>query len=235
MRIVRVALALLCAGCAGHYVTPGGSVRLSDINREDVAAVAALKPSPHFPANIAVARVQAPQYVSHSSAGYGVGKFSLVPTQELLSDADLDGLGHWPSVAGVVTVNRLLLPTRLDSLEDLRIAAAKLHADVLLVYTVDTTFRIQGRAYGSLALISLGLVPDRDAYITSTASAVFTDVRTGYTYGAAEATAKSQGLTNVWGTRDTIDRKRLDAERQATALLLIQAATTWTGIAEQYR
>ena len=144
MKVVALALALLCAGCAGHYVTPGGSVRLSDINREDVAAVAALKPSPHFPANIVVARVQAPQYVSFSSAGYGTGKFSVVPTQELVSDADMEGLDHWPSVAGVVPINRLLLPAQLESLEDLRVAAAKLHADVILVYTVDTTFRIQG-------------------------------------------------------------------------------------------
>jgi len=117
----------------------------------------------------------------------------------------------------------------------LRLAAAKLQADVLLVYTVDTSFEIKGRGYGPLSVISLGLIPDRDACITSTAAAVFTDVRTGFTYGVAEATAKASDLSNAWDSSDAVDKKRLEAEHQAFALLLAQAEKTWTGIAQQYR
>jgi hypothetical protein len=94
-----------------------------------------------------------------------------------------------------VPINRLLLPPKLDSLDDLRLASAQVQADIVLVYTLDTSFRIQGRGYGPLAAISLGVVPDRDAYITSTASALFIDVRTGFIYSVAESTAKASGLT----------------------------------------
>lgn len=233
MRTLLPAVVLICAGCAS-YVTPGGAARFDDINRADIAEIAARKPSPNFPARIAIARVQAPGYRSHSADGHGEGRYTVVPTQELLTEAQLEAMGRWPSVAAVAPVSRLLLPTRLDSLEDLRLAAAKLQADVLLVYTLDTSFRIQGRGYGPLAAISLGLAPDRDAHITSTASALFTDVRSGFVYGSAETTARASGLTSVWGSHGTIDRKRIEAEGQAFAQLLSDMERTWAGIARQH-
>lgn len=103
-----------------------------------------------------------------------------------------------------------------------------------MVYTIDTSFRVQGRAYGPLSAISLGLAPDRDAHITSTASAYFSDVRTGFVYGVAEATAKATGLTNFWDSGNTIDKKRLETEQQAFMLLTTEAEKTWSGIASQY-
>lgn len=78
------------------------------------------------------------------------------------------------------------------------------------------------------------MVPDRDAYITSTASALFTDVRTGFVYGLSEATAKSTGLTNAWGSSGTVDLKRIEAEQEAFKLLIPQLEKTWVGIARQY-
>jgi hypothetical protein len=234
MKIVALLLALLCAGCAS-YVTPGGSVRLSDIDRADIAAAAARKPSPNFPARLAIVRVQAPRYYSYSGQAYGGGQYSVLTTQELLGDTDVKSVESWPSLAAVVTVNRLLLPDRFDSLDDLRLASAKLQADVLLVYTMDTTFRVLGRRYAPLSPISLGILPDRDAFVTSTASAVFVDVRTGFVYGLAEGSAQVSNLTNIWSSRTTIDRKRLEAEQQSFAKLVTAAATTWDGIVRQYQ
>jgi hypothetical protein len=43
------------------------------------------------------------------------------------------------------------------------------------------------------------------------------------------------GLTNAWGSRDTIDRKRLEAEKQAFENLLLESAKTWKGIADRAR
>ncbi|MBX3335677.1 MAG: hypothetical protein KF876_16220 [Nitrospira sp.] len=227
-------LLAVCSGCAA-YVTPGGSVNLADINRSDITEVATRKPSPNFPARLAIARVQASQYKSYTSDSYGNGRFSVVTTQELLSEDQLEHISQWPAVAGVAPINRLLLVSQnMDSLDDLRVPAAKVQADVVLIYTIDTSFRIQGRTYAPLSPISLGLIPDRDAHITSTASALFTDVRTGFIYGLAEATAKSTGLTNIWGTSDTIDSKRLEAEEQAFRLLIPELEKTWVGIAKQY-
>ncbi len=120
-------------------------------------------------------------------------------------------------------------------MNDLRLVAAKVQADIIFVYTLDTTFRIQGRGYGPLAVLSLGLVPDRDARVTSTASAVFMDVRTGFIYGLGEATARASGLTNVWSSSDTIDKKRLEAEQEAFDQLISEAGITWAGIVRQYQ
>jgi hypothetical protein len=234
MKVVVFALMLICAGCAS-YVTPGAGVRLQDIDRPDIAVAAARKASPNFPARLAVVRVQAPQYRSYSSESYGNGRFSVLTTQELLTEAHLSSIQAWPALAGAVPINRLLLPPKLESFDDLRLSAAQLQADVLLVYTLDTSFRIQGRGYGALAAISLGLVPDRDAYITSTASALFIDVRTGFIYGVAEATAKTSGLTNLWSSRSTIDKRRVEAEQRAFDGLMTQAAATWKGIAAQFQ
>jgi hypothetical protein len=80
MRLVLFALMLICAGCAS-YVTPGAAVRLQDIDRPEIAAAAARKASPNFPARLAVVRVQAPQYKSFSSESYGNGRFSVLTTQ----------------------------------------------------------------------------------------------------------------------------------------------------------
>lgn len=209
-------------------------MRLQDIDRADIAEAAARKPSPNFPARLAVARVQATGYKSYSAEAYGAGVFSVVTTQELMTDGQMQAISGWPSVAGVAPVSRLLLPASLRSLDDLRLSAAKLQADVLLVYTLDTAFRINGRGYGPLTAISLGIVPDRDAHVTATASALFIDVRTGFIYGVAEATAKASGLTNFWSSSDTVDRKRLEAEREAFGLLLAEAGKTWARIAGQY-
>ncbi len=233
IRAFSIALVLCCSACAS-YVTPGGPVKLADINRTDVAEAASRKPSPNFPARIAIIRVQAPAYRSYSSESFGSGNFSVVTAQELITEEQFDAFNRWPAVAGIAPVNRLLLPEHLGSLDDLRVAAAKVQADILLVYTLDTTFRVQNRAYAPLSLISLGIAPDRDAHITSTASALFTDVRTGFVYGLAEATAKASGLTNVWSSQGTIDAKRLEAEKQAFALLIPQVEKTWAGIAKQY-
>jgi hypothetical protein len=234
MRTVLVLVVIVCAGCAS-YLTPGGSARLDQVNRTDVAEAASRQPTLKLPARLAILRVQARDYRSYSTEGYGRGALTALTTQDLLTEGQLEATSKWPSVAGMAPVTRLMLPASFDSIDDLRVAGAKIQADVLLVYTVDTAFRVRGRGYGPLAVISLGLVPDRDAYITSTASALLVDVRTGFIYGAAEATQKQSGLTNVWNSRSTIDRKRMEAETQAVTLLMEQTAKTWSGIVRQYQ
>lgn len=234
IRTLLVVGVIACAGCAS-YVTPGGPARLEEINRPDIAAVASRKPTLRFPAHLAVLRIQGRDYRSFSSEGYGRGRYTAVTTQELLTDAQLEDMSRWPSVAGATPVPRLTLPEKLDSVDDLRLAAAQVQADVLLVYTIETSFRLQGRGFGPLAVISLGSVHDHDASITATASALFIDVRSGFVYGVAESTAKKTGLTNIWNSGTMIDRKRIEAESEAVTGLVDQAARTWSGIAAQYR
>jgi hypothetical protein len=234
MRFGVLLLLMAVSGCAS-YVVPGGPIRLDAINRADIAEIASRKPAANFPAVLGIVRVQAPTYRSYTAEPIGTGRFAVLPIQELLTEENLKAIGQWPGISAATPVGRLLLPERLDSIDDLRLAAAKLQADVVMVYTIDTSFRVQGRSYGALSVISLGLAPDRDAYITSTASAVFTDVRTGYIYGVAEATTKASGLTNAWGSRDTIDKKRVEAEKDAFQQLLAEAEKTWQRITAKPR
>lgn len=233
VRRLIVLIFVLLAGCAS-YSTPGGPVRLAELAGNDADA-AARQPAPQFPVKLGVIRVQAPAYRSYSSAGVGRGSFSVLTSpDDPLSGSLQQALSQWPAITGVTPLDPELLPTNLTSLDDLRLAAAKMQVDILLVYTIDTHFHINGHDYGPLAEIPLKTVPDADASVSAVASAAFVDVRTGYRYGSSEAAAQESGLRQVWGTADAIDAKRIDAEQKTVAMLSSEAKKTWQGIALGY-
>ena len=76
-----------------------------------------------------------------------------------------------PLVAGVAFLNRLLLSERLESTKDLRQAAATLKTDMLLIYSIDTSFNVENTDVGPLGIITLGFLPTKNARVTATASA----------------------------------------------------------------
>ena len=67
-------------------------------------------------------------------------------------------LERLPMVRGLAPIGRVLLPFDLNSDRELRQAAAELHADMLLIYTLDTTFVVDDKAL-PLTVITLGLSP----------------------------------------------------------------------------
>lgn len=234
LKYLLCSVIIICTGCASSYVTPGEPANFADINREDIAEIVSRKPSPNFPARIAVIRIQAPNYVSYTAEGQRYGGFSIIPAHELTADNTLQKIQQWPQVTTVVPVSSLLIPANAKSIDDLRLAAAKLQADVLMIYTIDTKFYINNHFHASFSLLSLGMMPDRNANVTATATAIFTDVRTGFTYGTADATAKATGLTSAWSSDATVDKKRVEAEQLAFNDLIKAANQTWQGIVEQY-
>ena len=229
------AVVVLTAGCTS-YVTPGSPANLASIDRPDVLAEMARKPAAQFPARIAIGRVQARGYESFSAGRPAVaaGDYSLLLVQELLRDSQIEEMSAWPNVAGAAPLNRLLIPSYLNSLDDLRVSAAKLQADVLVLYTLDTQFEVRRKSVLPTGVISLGIAPDRDAHVTSTASALLIDVRTGFVYGLADATARKDGLASFWGSREQLDQKRIEAEQQAFDQLVVQLEKTWRGIERGY-
>lgn len=231
--IAIIAVALLCGGCAS-YMTPGGPAPLPQIAGGDVGDTAQ-QPSPQFPLNLVAVRVQAPAYRSLTTRGYGKGHFSVITPPELMEAPQLQALVQWPQVAKVSVFDASLLPEKFGSLADLRFAAAKMQADVLLVYTVATSFRVNGHDRDPGGKIALGDKPDADAAVTSIASLAFVDVRTGFTYGATQASATVDGLADAWSSDAALDAKRLDAERQAFAALLVAAGKSWNGIVGRYQ
>lgn len=237
---MRPRLSIILAGawvtiCAGlqlgcvQYATPGAGMRPVNLAaaEEDIAARLERRAAAPFPARLAIARVQAPGYRSHSAEGYGRGKFSVVTVRDVETGKDFERLSSLPLVAGVAPLNRLILPEQLNSDKELRLAAAALHTDILLLYSFDTNFRIDGRDIGPLGLITLGFLPVDEAVVTSTVSAALFDVRTGFVFGVAEGSATQKQPASAWNTRDAIDDARRKAERKSFDNLLDELEQTW--------
>lgn len=234
-RFLPIAFVVLAAlsGCVS-YKTPGAGISIPAITQADVAEVLARQPAAQFPVHVIAARVQASGYESYSNQGYGEGRYSVVTTRDIETEQDFARLEAQAGIADLGVLSRILLPPKLQTTQELRTAAAQLRGDILLLYTVDTSFRTDSEQLGALQLVSLGFFRNKTAHVTSTCSAVFLDVRTGFVYGAAEATAREEQQTNVWNTRKAIDAARLKAERASFTELLPQIEATWAAIASEY-
>ena len=129
-------------------------------------------------------------------------------------------------------ISSLLLPQSLQSDRELREAADKLKADMLFLYTFDTSFHKNDESV-ALNVISLGLSPTRKVFVRVAASALLIDTRTGFIYAALEANEKRRVRTNAWESRQTADRARQDAERTAFKGLVAEFEKNWSAIVER--
>ncbi|MDP4944631.1 hypothetical protein [Alishewanella sp. SMS8] len=232
-KAVMLSLAITLSGCAS-YTTPGGSVQLSQLADSDINELMSKKPAASFPANMSVARVQAPGYQSYKVNSFGTGRYSVITTREVESDDDFIRLSKLPQLAGIAPLNRILLPVDLDSVKALREASARLKADILLIYTFDTTFHAGEQKFAPLNVISLGFLKNKQVTVTTTVSAAFFDVRTEYLYGLSEATAQEVKAASVWSTSDAVDDLRINTEKAAFQKLVPEIEKTWLGIVSQY-
>ena len=229
--ILVLAFGVLLAGCA-TYQTPGAGVSIGDLSQSspDIAELIQREPAAEFPARIATIRVQASGYGSGTTGCYGQGGFCVVTARDLEEDDDYDRLSRLAGVADIGRVTRLLVPASVSGIEDLRRAAAGLKADIILLYSIDTRFVVEGQSLGPLSVVSLGLIPNKRAHVTSTASAALVDVRSGFIYGVAESTASDDQRATVWSTQQTIERARLGTERSAFQELIGEIEDLWKGI-----
>lgn len=191
------------------------------------------KPTARFPTSIAVVRVQGANYRSYTARGYGDGQFTIVTTRDVEPANAFDRLEELPMVAGVHSLNQLVMPRQVRSEEDLRGAAANVQADMLLIYTFDTQFETNKKIQ-PLGLVTLGLFPDRDVRVTCTASAALMDTRNGFVYDLAEATAQEKKLSNAWNNEDAIDTSRRKTEAAAFVSLVGEIEKKWQRVAGRY-
>jgi hypothetical protein len=220
-------------GCA-TYVTPGGGAVLSSLTESDVQEVLNRKPASPFPARLAVVRIQAPDYYSYRCESYGHGRYSVVTTRDIETDEHFRKLERLPMISAVACLSQILIPPELRSDKELRLAAAKLQTDMLLVYTLNTSFRVKDHDIGPFGVITLGFLPNQEAQVTATASAVVYDVRTGFVYGLAESTAHEKQIASIWTSQNAVDESRIKAEKKAFEQMLDEFAITWKGIVEQH-
>jgi len=230
------------AGCSAYTAPPPGAdfkaVGLTAQQRDsmtddNISTALAKKPLAVFPTGVAVARIEGPGYRTDTADSYGKGKYSIVFVRDVEKPEQFKRLSNLPMISGIAPLNPLLVPSNLQDERDLRHAAAQLHADMLLVYTLDTKF-VNTDMAGILTVVTLGASPNQHISVVTTASAVLVDTRNGYLYGAAEATEKRDGLSNAWFSEAAIDGSRRDTETAAFEKLVGELETTWTGVVKQY-
>ncbi len=231
-----LALLAVAGGCAQSYVVPGARADLQVFASPSVQDGFAAQPAAPFPAALALVRVQGPAYTNWhlgATGAPGGGRYSVVTTREAGEDAQFERLEKLAQVQGVTGLSRMLLPDHPGNEKDLREAAARLHADLLLIYTFDTAFFDENQAR-PLALISLGFLPTNKIAVTTTASALLVDTRTGYVYSTWESTKKADTRASTWGSQEAADGARRDNERAAFADLVDAVAATWPRLLDRY-
>ncbi|MCP3851781.1 MAG: hypothetical protein GY694_16325 [Gammaproteobacteria bacterium] len=232
--LIFTTMIVAICGCATGYITPAAGVNVSTLTDDDIADLMKVEPAGQFPARIAIARIQASGYESRTNNSYGSGRYSVVTTRDIEEEEDFKKMSTLPMIAGVAPLNRLLLSPSLDSIKDLRLSAARLKTDMLLIYSVDTAFHVETTPLGPLSLVTLGMLPNKNAYVSSTISGVLVDVRTGFIYGAAEATEREEQRANAWSTQDAIDAARIGSEKNGFKSFMIGFEKLWEGIVDQY-
>ena len=233
---------IMVTGCASYHA-PGRAADLGTLGVSpeaqkagtpgDINASFDRRPLANFPAGVAVARIQAPGYRSPTAEGFGTGAYSIVLTRDIEPDSAVKRLGKLPMVRGVAPIGRLLMPAQLNSDKELRQAAAQLQADLLLVYTLDTTFHDRDLA-APLSVVTLGLFPSQATTVCTTASAVLMDTRNGYIYGVCESTAQKSGIASAWTSESAIDGDRKRTGTEAFQKLVGEIETMWTGVVQDY-
>lgn len=234
---VALTLAVLSlVGCT-TYIPPGAKADLQAFASPNIQEGFAAKPTSPFPASIAAVRVQGPSYsnyyVRRNGGLYGSGRYSVITTREVEEQAQFDRVTSLPRVSGLVALNRMLLPARLEGDREIREAASRLQADLVFLYTFDTTF-FETDAAKPLSVITLGLSPTRKITALTTVSALLLDTRTGYIYSAYEVTEREATLSTSWGSRDTADETRRQAERRAFGKLVDELVTSWPKLLQRH-
>ena len=252
---IVIVVCLIGTGCAANYTTPAGGVSLADIDGSatsesyggltpgtsptrtrdsEIRDFYRRAPASPFPANIAITRIQDSGYWTNTIHSHDGGRYSVVTVRDVESDEAYETIASLPLVRNIAPIGRILLPPKTDSLHDLRRSAARLRADLILIYTLDTRFTVDGNPLGPLSTISLGLIPNQRAHVTSTAAGVVMDVRTGFIYGTTEASETVQQRASLWSTRLVIDSARMKAEQQAFDAFVIAFEDLWKDILDEH-
>ncbi len=237
LRLLSLAILGFATSCSSPYVPPGEKADLQVFASSDIQAGFAAHSTNPWPAGIAMVRVQAPDYRHQGHPRFQPKKdssrYSVIFAKEADEDTQVGKIAELDQVHGTVSLNRLLLPQTLKSDEELRVAASRLQADLLLIYTFDTDFYNSDSAV-PLTVVTLGLAPTRLISTATTCSAILMDTRTGYLYSVYESTERSEATSTTWGSWESADRERRRTEEQAFASLVDQMVMSWPRVLERH-
>lgn len=117
------------------------------------------------------------------NSGYGSGHFRVVADRLPSENTELALIGKLPQISEVITFNPMLIPPALNSIRDLRVLAAKLQADLLLIYTLDVVVYAEKQPTGMLDALTFDLFADQGLEAKTRTTGMLVDVRTGHIYG----------------------------------------------------
>ncbi len=231
--VVYFLIAGAVSGCASvKYETPGGPAQMSLFIERDIQAEFDRAGAASTPVYLTLARVQESGYHSYNYRAVGTGRFSAVTVREESEQEAIPRINALPKLAQAGWLNRLLLPQDLNSERDLRVAAASLHADMLLLYTFDTRFQTDDQST-PLTVVSLGFSPNQVVIVDTTVSAILLDVRTGYVYGTCEGNATQKKVASAWTNEDQVDRSRRATEAEAFGQMIGELERLWPSVVDR--
>jgi hypothetical protein len=91
-----------------------------------------------------------------------------------------------------------------ETLEMIRLAAARQHLDAVMIYEVDATADSKNNplSIADWTLIGAFVLPSQDVKAQGSAQAILIDVRNGYHYGTIQATADDKTLAARFANRE---------------------------------
>lgn len=191
------------------------------------------RPLARFPSVIAVVRVQGQNYRHPGVRSYASGGYTIVATRDVETDDQFKSLASHPMIRALVPLNHLALPSSISGSRDLCDAARRVGADLLLIYTLDTSSVVVHHV-PELSVVTLGLMPEGQSQVRCTASAVLLDARSGFTYALSEGSGEQNRLTSAWGSDSATGKAAEAAEQRAFHQLLQNLATRWDEVVNEY-
>jgi len=217
----------------GEYPLGKGSPRDSGSTPTDldrlVAEVAAIEPNLHFPARIGLARIEHgllsaippdedAQWIRLAAElGDGFGEF--VPLNRIVSEMVYANHAARSRPAGGIA----------DAVARIRLGAARQHLDLVLVYEIADRTELTPTELTILDWTLIGAyAPTNRARSQTHATALLLDVRTGYPYGSALASADDTFFAATLGADADLARRRQSTRHAAVESLTREVASMFT-------
>lgn len=223
--LVGLTLSILLSGCMQTTQTTSGRDYLSQYESAptgsasnidaEVRAIASVEPLLRFPARIGLAKVYNGQICNlteteatawtqaHTQLGDQFGEF--VPVSPLVAE-----MVYTPS------------SNPQDVVRKIRLGAARQHLDAVVIYEVfaETSEQTLPSAVANWTIIGAYFVPSEQSESVGYANALLIDVRNGYPYGTATATASKEDLHTAVTHYSRRQQQQNDAQVAAAVNLI---------------
>ncbi len=196
-----------------EIVTPEPSLE------ELIRQAAAVEPLLKFPARIGLARIENGAMTAIPVGEFDVW-FTLVQAHgDMGTFVPVDPFVAEYTAQTVISEDRRRSASRAtDAVNRIRLGAARQHIDAVLIYEVGAKATKENTALALADLTVLGgaFLPTRAIDAEGRGRALLMDVRNGYPYGTAQATAALSRKTGSWGSDEETDALREAATLKVT-------------------